>query len=302
MACKSQPWNGVSRNEYTLHRHLQPRGPTQSHPNVVRLLETRLSGNAAAAAAAGNNNNKKRSFLLFELADMDLLRLLRKQGGDWQLFPVAQRVAMLHDIARGLHFLHRKRVLHLDLKPANLLVFGRRCKIGDLGAAYLLPAGCVARELRDPRACVVTNPYRAPELMAPRTSSLSVTSAADIWSLGALVLDLFGMRAFQTSMFVDETRAKHPTIDTHEAELMAEVLQRRLVDEWLTPQPPQQQQTTAVPGLTPALSPALSPLENLVHQNAFLPTKLKPLVLAMLARSPSDRPSINTIVESLCCM
>jgi serine/threonine protein kinase len=297
MACKEQAWNRVSRNEYTVHRYLQPRGPNEAHANIVRLVETRMSS---------STGTRKRSYLLFELADMDLLRFLRRYGNDWQRFPVGARMVMLHDMVRGLRFLHRQRVLHLDLKPANILIFGGgRCKVGDLGAAYIIPAGTHARTFRDMQTCVVTNPYRAPELMfataeaRAQHTSLTVTQAADVWALGAIVLDLFNMSAFQTSTFVRDTRAAHsPSTLLHpqQAELIADTLQSRLVDEWLTPIPT----TTTNPN--PDTAPILiSPLKRLVSSHPHLPTRLAPLVLAMLARAPQDRPTMEAIAETLWC-
>jgi serine/threonine protein kinase len=44
---------------------------------------------------------------------------------------------LLMFIARSLTFLHSQGIVHLDLKPANILMKGQRPKIGDFGSAKL---------------------------------------------------------------------------------------------------------------------------------------------------------------------
>jgi serine/threonine protein kinase len=307
MACKRQPWNAVSRNEYFLYRHLQVH---RTHPNVVRLLEARATSSPGNDGPPGKGAAIKRwSLLLFELADMDLLQFLRVHGHDWRSTTVTHRMTLLRDIVCGLRFLHHQGVLHLDLKPANVLVFDagdsrRRCaKLGDLGSAYLLDPDRTIRELRNPaQACVVTNPYRAPELMfatteqRTRATLLKLDRAVDVWSLGCLALDLFDVRAFQSSAFVRQVQDAHPKLTGTQVELAAEGLQHQLVSDWLEPIPiiPSHLQ---LPGLLPM--PPLSRLERLVYDHAHIPFEFKALIVSMLARIPGDRPTIQAVAEAL---
>jgi serine/threonine protein kinase len=37
------------------------------------------------------------------------------------------------DVARGLHYIHSFRIIHFDLKSANVLMSKRTAKISDVG-------------------------------------------------------------------------------------------------------------------------------------------------------------------------
>ncbi|CAL8311131.1 unnamed protein product [Merluccius merluccius] len=87
------------------------------------------------------------------------------------------------DIARGLRFLHAHGVVHLDIKPANVLVSaGDVCKIVDFGSSVRV------EDLRG--ACVShvggTYTHRAPELLRGQR----VTPKADIFSFGITLWQL----------------------------------------------------------------------------------------------------------------
>ncbi|KAJ1191915.1 hypothetical protein NDU88_001228 [Pleurodeles waltl] len=86
------------------------------------------------------------------------------------------------DVARGLSFLHSHSIVHLDLKPANVLLARQGiytcCKIGDFGCSLRLQH----REARahPATACQIGGTYthRAPELLR----GLPATRKSDIYS------------------------------------------------------------------------------------------------------------------------
>lgn len=68
-------------------------------------------------------------YLIFDLADGDV----RSRLDFSNKLDFAWRLKSLHDISVGLMQLHKVDISHQDLKPSNILVFHKDCKLGDLG-------------------------------------------------------------------------------------------------------------------------------------------------------------------------
>lgn len=58
-----------------------------------------------------------------ERASTSLFDLLHKTDVLSGSLPIQEKAAMLYDVARGLQYLHIKRIVHGDLKSSNVLVF-----------------------------------------------------------------------------------------------------------------------------------------------------------------------------------
>lgn len=97
----------------------------------------------------------------------DLLRAT--EGADWQ-----QCVGWLVQVCRALSYVHARKIVHLDLKPANILVSAEgEVKVVDFGLATTV--GAERREL------LATPFYMAPELARGQHA---VDRRADLYSLG----------------------------------------------------------------------------------------------------------------------
>ncbi|KAG8442037.1 hypothetical protein GDO86_010999 [Hymenochirus boettgeri] len=82
-------------------------------------------------------------------------------------------------VVDGLSFLHRGGVVHLDLKPANVLLApGDLCKIGDFGCSQRLQDCAGGSDCPQLRHLGGTYTHRAPELLKGE----AVTAKADIYS------------------------------------------------------------------------------------------------------------------------
>lgn len=91
----------------------------------------------------------------------------------------------------GLAHLHSRGVVHLDLKPDNLLASARGdVKIGDFSVSRIFLGGAGER-LRVPVAAGSTA-YLSPERFEPNAhAGPRGACAADVWALGVTVLELF---------------------------------------------------------------------------------------------------------------
>ena len=86
------------------------------------------------------------------------------------------------EVARGMDYLHKRRVVHRDIKAANLLLDDAGCvKIADFGVARLLDAGGGVMTAE-------TGTYRwmAPEII----THAPYDEKADVYSYGILLWEL----------------------------------------------------------------------------------------------------------------
>ena len=74
---------------------------------------------------------------------------------------MGRRIAL--DVARGLHFLHSRKIVHFDLKSANILLArDNTAKIADVGLAKIMQ-----QQFLSTLYCVGTFAWAAPEVNYP---------------------------------------------------------------------------------------------------------------------------------------
>ncbi len=128
------------------------------------------------------------------------------EGAPWE-----RCLELVVQTLRALSYIHRRKVVHFDLKPDNALVDeSGRVRIVDFGIA----GGALGE-----RAVVRGTPhYMPPELTA---EGAAVDHRADLYSLGIMTFELLFRRLpFDGSSYLDLVRAHHLTplaIEAHEA-------------------------------------------------------------------------------------
>ncbi|XP_038220515.1 serine/threonine-protein kinase ULK3 isoform X2 [Zerene cesonia] len=133
----------------------------------------------------------------------DLSKYIHRYGR----VPEAKVLYFLQQLASALKFLREKGVVHMDLKPHNLLLHkdsdGKYLlKVGDFGFAQHMSAG--------PQRAVRGSPlYMAPEMVAGEYDA-----RVDLWSVGVIMYEcLFGKAPYSSNTFkelVDKIQRKAP--------------------------------------------------------------------------------------------
>lgn len=97
------------------------------------------------------------------------------------------------EICKGVQRLHSAKCCHRDLRPQNCLVMnGSYAVIGDLGTAKILLDGGTVPSPTTPYSEPVGHiMYTAPELLCGLDSDTDIAFAADMYSLGAILFELF---------------------------------------------------------------------------------------------------------------
>jgi eukaryotic-like serine/threonine-protein kinase len=113
--------------------------------------------------------------VLVEHFDGDTLRRLIKRGGP---VPLPQLLPLALNVAAALHYLASEEVVHLDVKPDNI-VMGIPPRLIDLSVARTFER---ARRIN---GTVGTDAYMAPEQCDTDAYAGRIGPAADVWGLAA---------------------------------------------------------------------------------------------------------------------
>jgi serine/threonine protein kinase len=101
--------------------------------------------------------------------------------------PWRQRASIAYQVAGALLFLHTRGVIHMDLKPANILLTARcNVKLADFGLAKLLPSRAAELSVSVTGTTAGgrmagTLPYIDPQYIQDHVA----TEACDVYAFGA---------------------------------------------------------------------------------------------------------------------
>ena len=199
---------------------------TGGHGRVFRAFDERLqrwvalkllkAGDAelhleeARAQARVEHPNICKVYEVGEIQGRPFIALQLVAGRTLADFPMLQDAAVetIRDVAEALHAAHRKGLVHLDVKPANILL-----EVGDQGQVHPLVTdfGLVALRDRGGRVLSGTAPFAAPEQLDPAHPTLD--RRADVYGLGATLYTLLARALPYQAQLPDqllETIRLHP--------------------------------------------------------------------------------------------
>jgi len=134
------------------------------HPNIVELITVEQKDDTF--------------FMVMEFIDGESLdKLIRRERS----LPPARALEIALDVASAIGFAHTHKVLHRDLRPANILLTSTGlAKVTDFGTSRLLATQDLFARTR-----IGSPPYMAPEHFRGRAVFQS-----DVWSLGITMYEM----------------------------------------------------------------------------------------------------------------
>lgn len=134
------------------------------HPVTIRLFDAHAEA--------------ERPYLSLEYVEGPRMSTLLRRNGR---LPIEQVLPLGLQLASALHYLDNLGVVHLDIKPKNIIMAGPPRLIDFSVATDVATTGTL-------QGAVGTRTYMAPEQVNPSVGP-GITSAADIWGLGTVLYE-----------------------------------------------------------------------------------------------------------------
>ena len=179
-----------ARKEFVERSRAEARAAANlQHPNIVAIHEV-------------GEHDGQQYFSMDYVEGPNLAQVARDQP-----LPGKQAAALLKTIAEAVHYAHQRGVIHRDLKPSNVLLDGAgQPHVADFGLAKRLAdpeLGTQYTELTVTGQVLGTPAFMSSEQAGGRRGA--VTTASDVYSLGALLYFLLAGRAPFAAGTLEET-------------------------------------------------------------------------------------------------
>ncbi len=154
------------------------------HPNVIRVLDYGF-------------DSARGPYLVMEHRPRALTLLVGAAAA-----PEEQKIGHLIELLRALAYLHRRGIVHRDVKPENVLVVGEgHVEIVDFGLS--LPVDQAGDEVAG------SLPYLAPEVLQGAAPS----AQSDLWAVGILAVELLvGRHPFEGPHLLERVIGREPDL------------------------------------------------------------------------------------------
>ncbi|RDB27537.1 putative serine/threonine-protein kinase iksA [Hypsizygus marmoreus] len=261
--------------------------PSSTHISS-ELPTSPVDGDESLGGESHSRSARIRAFRAYQRASPEERARMRREmelanaKGRWKavhLLSAEEVKSLFQDVVEGLAFLHNKSILHLDLKPGNVLLTWDDGKL--IPRAMLSDFGTSRDMLHNSRTRsgnTGTLEYTAPEsLPSPVTGRLQqIDSKADMWSLGMILHKLLFFRL--PYRYAAEGDANGDSISTEREGDKMERLEREVLE---------------YPGFkaTPAMVTAF--------EARRLPRTYLVLLESLLNVVPSARPSSDRVLSAI---
>jgi serine/threonine protein kinase len=164
-----------------------------SHPNLVQFFGCGINKNRHDNVGEVQIGQM---YLVMELMETSLSSMLKNSR---EPLPYHVAIDIMHQIAKGVYYLHDMQVAHLDLKPDNVLSSRKSkedlcCifKVMDYGTSQLE----VCSNPKDPKPSMYTigtRGYMSPEVIKGSTTPL-YPFQADVWSFAMICSEILSRK------------------------------------------------------------------------------------------------------------
>jgi serine/threonine protein kinase len=138
-----------------------------AHPNIVKVLE--------------HGEHEGLHYLVLEYVPGGTLKQFVGTPMSW-----VDAARLVEQAARALEYAHTQKIIHLDIKPSNILVSeSKKVSLTDFGIAHLLQEGGIT-DLTGTSVGIGTPEYMAPE----QRHAKKVDHRVDIYALGVVFYEL----------------------------------------------------------------------------------------------------------------
>ncbi|HVW28312.1 MAG TPA: protein kinase [Polyangiaceae bacterium] len=147
-----------------------------SHPNIVAVVDSGVASDTA--------------YLVMELLEGETLSARLRRGA----LPVAEALAIMRQLLGALAFVHEQKLVHRDVKPANVFLqrdgAGIRVRLLDFGLAKFLAPEIGGPSLTRAGQVFGTPSYMAPEQIAGQTAD----PRTDVYAAGIVLFEMLAGR------------------------------------------------------------------------------------------------------------